>query len=370
MTPLDDYLSKQGDRFERELCELLRIASVSADSKHRDDVHQAANWVADQFRAMKLNVELVPTAGHPIVYAESPPVAGAPVALVYGHYDVQPPDPLDEWKSPPFEPTVRDGNLYARGATDDKGQMFTHLKSTQAWIDTAGKLPLQLKFVIEGEEEVGSAHLDTFIADNRQRLACDVVVISDTCQFGPGQPAITYGLRGIAYYELRLSGPKQDLHSGTFGGAVANPANVLVNMLAELVNDRGEIQVPGFYDDVQPLTPREREQFAALPFDEAAFMHRSASTRSAVRRATRRSNAAGHGPPATSTACGADTRAKEPRRCCPPGQAQVQLPTGAAPGPEKDFRCARKVVARIVPPGHQAGADRLSRRAGRSGTAG
>jgi succinyl-diaminopimelate desuccinylase len=272
MAELDDYLEANRDRHERELCELLRIPSVSAASAHRADVRQAAEWVADQFRRMKLVVEVVKTDGHPIVYAESPAVPGAPAVLVYGHYDVQPPDPLDEWKSPPFEPTMRDGNIYARGATDDKGQMLTHVKSAEAWIATAGRLPLQLKFLIEGEEEVGSTSLEKFIAENKKRLACDVVVISDTSQFGPGQPAITYGLRGIAYYELRLAGPRQDLHSGTFGGAVANPAGALVSMLASLVDERGRVQVPGFYDDVEPLTPREREEFARLPFDENQFM--------------------------------------------------------------------------------------------------
>jgi succinyl-diaminopimelate desuccinylase len=274
MQKIDEYLEQHHDRFEQELCQLLRIPSVSADSAHKPDVAKAADWVADQFRGMKLKVEVIQTAGNPIVFAESPPVSGAPTVLVYGHYDVQPPDPLNEWKSPPFEPTVRDGNVYARGATDDKGQMFTHLKSAEAWLATAGKLPLQLKFLIEGEEEVGSANLDPFIAGNKQKLACDVVVISDTSQFGPGQPAITYGLRGISYYELRLRGPKQDLHSGTFGGGVSNPANALIAMLSALINERGQVQVPGFYDDVDPLTERERAEFDKLPFDEAEFMQK------------------------------------------------------------------------------------------------
>ncbi len=274
MQNIDQYLEQNRQRFEQELCQLLRIPSVSADSAHKADVAKAAEWVADQFRGMKLKVELIPTAGNPIVFAESPPVAGAPSVLVYGHYDVQPPDPLTEWKSPPFEPTVRDGNVYARGATDDKGQMFTHLKSTQAWLATVGQLPLQLKFLIEGEEEVGSANLEPFIEANKDKLACNVVVISDTSQFGPGQPAITYGLRGISYYELRLKGPMQDLHSGTFGGGVSNPANALVAMLSALINERGQVQVPGFYDDVDPLTGRERAEFAKLPFDEAEFMRK------------------------------------------------------------------------------------------------
>jgi acetylornithine deacetylase/succinyl-diaminopimelate desuccinylase-like protein len=274
MAGLDEYLQKNRARFESDWCELLRIPSISANSANRGDVRRAAEWVAEQFRGLKLKTELIETAGHPIVFAESPPIAGAPTILVYGHYDVQPPDPLSEWVSPPFEPTVRDGNLYARGATDDKGQMLTHVKSAQAWIESQGRLPLQLKFLIEGEEEVGSVNLEQFIAKNAKRLKCDCVVISDTSQFAPGQPAITYGLRGLAYFELRLTGPKQDLHSGTFGGAVANPANVLCSVLAALVNERGQVQLPGFYDDVEPLSPLERKAFADLPFDEQAFMEK------------------------------------------------------------------------------------------------
>jgi succinyl-diaminopimelate desuccinylase len=272
MLAIDKYLQDQATTFENDLCELLRIPSVSADSKFAGDVRRASEWVAGQFRGLGFKTEVCQTPGHPIVYAESPAVPGAPTVLVYGHYDVQPPDPLNEWISPPFEPTRRNGNLYARGATDDKGQMLTHVKSAEAWIKTAGKLPLNLKYLIEGEEEVGSAHLEKFIEDNHQRLACDVVVISDTCQFGPGQPAITYGLKGIVYFELRLTGPKQDLHSGTFGGAITNPATSLVRMLAQIVNDRGQVQIPGFYDDVVPLTPQEREQFAKLGASDQQFM--------------------------------------------------------------------------------------------------
>jgi acetylornithine deacetylase/succinyl-diaminopimelate desuccinylase-like protein len=271
MNALDEYLDQHAAAFEEDLCELLRIPSVSADSRHRPDVRRAADWLAGQFRSLGMTCDLHETAGHPIVFAESLAAAGAPTVLVYGHYDVQPPDPLDEWISPPFEPTRRDGNLYARGATDDKGQMLTHVKSAEAWVRSEGRLPVNLKFLIEGEEEVGSENLERFVADHRERLACDCVVISDTGQFAPGQPAITYGLRGIAYFELRLTGPRQDLHSGTFGGGVMNPANALAHLLAGLVNERGQIQVPGFYDDVEPLSDAERRQFAALPFDEAKF---------------------------------------------------------------------------------------------------
>ncbi len=274
MAELDRYLVEQRDRFEDELCELLRIASVSTDGQHGAEIRQAAEWVAGQLRQLGLDTELLDTRGNPVVYAQSPPVAGAPVVLVYGHYDVQPPDPLGEWISPPFEPTRRDGNLYARGATDDKGQMLTHIKSAEAWIRTVGQLPVQLKFLIEGEEEVGSRGVTDLIGQQAERLACDIAVISDSSQFGPGQPAITYGLKGLAYFELRLTGPKQDLHSGTFGGAVTNPANCLSRMLSSLMNDVGRVQVPGFYDDVVPLSDRERQQFASLPFDESMFMQR------------------------------------------------------------------------------------------------
>lgn len=272
MSNIDRYLQSQAERFEEELCQLLRIPSVSADPEHRDDVRRAADWVADQFRRLGFSTEVIRTSGHPLVCAESPPVADAPTVLVYGHYDVQPPDPLDQWISPPFEPTRRDGNLYARGATDDKGQVLTHVKSAEAWIETEGRLPLNLKFVVEGEEEVGSDGLERFIAENARRLACDCVVISDGAQFGPGQPAITYGLRGIACYELRLTGPNRDLHSGSFGGTVTNPANALAGMLAGLVDDQGKVRIPGFYDDVLPLSDRERKELASLDFDEQEYL--------------------------------------------------------------------------------------------------
>ncbi|MBX7168808.1 MAG: dipeptidase [Pirellulales bacterium] len=271
MAKLDAYLTQHADRFEEELCELLRIASISADSRHRPDVVAAADWVAGQFRRLGFATDVVPTAGHPIVVASSPPQPGKPTVMVYGHYDVQPVDPLDQWISPPFEPTRRNGNLYARGATDDKGQMFTHIKSAEAVLACDGQLPLNLKFLIEGEEEVGSLNLEKFVAEHSDRLACDLIVISDTSQLGPGQPAITYGLRGIACYELRLRGPRQDLHSGTFGGAITNPARALAILLASLVDDQGRVTLPGFYDEVVPLSDAERQQMAALPLSEAAF---------------------------------------------------------------------------------------------------
>src|SRR5262245_3876439 len=273
MDDIDSYLETNKGRFEDDLCALLRIPSISADPNHKADVRKAAEWVAGQFRAMGLTPEVIETTGQPLVFAETPAVPGKPTVLMYGHYDVQPVEPLNEWISPPFEPTKRNGNLYARGATDDKGQMITHLFSAAAWLKTRSTLPVQLKFAIEGEEEVGSKGINEYLVTPaaQKKLACDVVVISDTSQFAPGQPAITYGLRGGVWFQLIAKGPKQDLHSGTFGGAVANPVNALCRLLALLIDDQGRVQVPGFYDDVASLTEAERKQFAALPFSEEKF---------------------------------------------------------------------------------------------------
>lgn len=254
-----------------ELTEWLKIPSISSDSTKRADVREAARWVADKLSRAGLAVETLDTEGHPLVIAETPPVPAAPTVLVYGHYDVQPVEPLDQWVSGPFEPTVRDGNLYARGATDDKGQLMTHVHSVCDAMDAGGKLPLQVKFLIEGEEEVGSQNLERMLPDLRHRLACDCVVISDSGQYADGRPAITYGLRGIATFELRVRGPRQDLHSGCFGGAVMNPAIALCRMLASLVDDQGRIQIPGFYGDVRPLSDEERQRWRSLPMDEPAF---------------------------------------------------------------------------------------------------
>lgn len=268
---VDAYLDAHRGDFEEQLKALLRIPSVSAQPDHDADTRRAAEFIRDDLVAMGLDVELIATKGHPIVYAERLASPGKPTLLVYGHYDVQPPEPLEPWISPPFEPTVRDGNLYARGATDDKGQMFTHLKATEAWLKGVGSLPLNLKILIEGEEEVGGANLERFVAENRARLACDYAVISDTSQFGPGMPAITYGLKGLAYFELIVQGARTDLHSGTFGGAVANPCNALAAILASLKGADGRILIPGFYDPVKPLEDWERAEFAKLPFSEEEF---------------------------------------------------------------------------------------------------
>ncbi len=271
MQAVTSFIDRDRRRFVDQLKDWLRIPSISADSRRRDDVARAADFVASDLGRAGFRVETMPTAGHPIVLAEWLGAPGKPTALVYGHYDVQPPDPLDKWLSPPFEPTERDGNLYARGATDDKGQLFTHVKSVEAWLKTHGRLPINVKFLIEGEEEVGSNNLDPFVSSHKERLRCDYVVVSDTSQFGPGVPAITYGLKGLVYFEVTLTGPKQDLHSGMFGGAVSNPANNLAAIVAALRDQAGRVQLAGFYDDVAPLADWERKQFAELPFDEAAF---------------------------------------------------------------------------------------------------
>ena len=268
---IEAYLDAHRSDFEEQLKELIRIKSVSAQPDHNADTRRAAVWVRDNLAAMGLASELIETKGHPIVYAEWLGAPGKPTVLIYGHYDVQPPEPLEPWLSPPFEPTERNGNLYARGATDDKGQMFTHLKAAEAWLKTSGKLPINVKFVIEGEEEVGGANLEAYMAEQAARLSCDYAVISDSSQFAPGAPAITYGLKGLAYFELLVQGANRDLHSGTYGGAVTNPLNALATILASLKGADGRIQIAGFYDSVKPLADWERKQFAALAFSEPDF---------------------------------------------------------------------------------------------------
>ena len=269
---VDQYLTDNADRFESELKDFLRIPSISAQSAHAGDMQQAAEFVRDRMSDAGLTAEIIPTEGYPIVYGEWLGAKDAPTAMVYGHYDVQPPDPLEDWISPPFEPTVRDGHIYARGATDDKGQSYTHIKSVEAWMQAAGELPVNVKFVIEGEEEVGSNNLDTFLEANKEKCRCDVAVVSDTSQYAPGMPAITYGLRGILAVEATLIGPKQDLHSGMFGGSVANPVNALAHIVGLLHDADGRVRIPGFYDDIPALSESERERLAALPFDEAAYL--------------------------------------------------------------------------------------------------
>lgn len=276
MDAITAYLNEHRDRFVQDLEAVLRIPSVSAQPERRADTAACAEHIATHLRSLGMQrVEVVPTAGHPVVYAEWLGAPGKPTALVYGHYDVQPPEPLELWKSPPFEPVVRNGNLYARGAVDDKGQVYMHLKAIEAHLKVNGKLPINIKLVIEGEEEVGSEHLAGFLRARRKELDADVIVVSDTAMLGPDQPSLCYGLRGILYTQIEVTGPLADLHSGHFGGAVQNPANALATIIAALKDTDGGITVPGFYDAVRSLTQAERDLMRALPFDEATYIKHS-----------------------------------------------------------------------------------------------
>lgn len=272
MEKLKGYIEENYDRYIGELTELLRIPSVSTMPEHKKDIHNCAEFIAGKLRDAGMSrVEVYATEGHPIVYGEWLGAPGKPTVLIYGHYDVQPADPLELWESPPFEPQIRDNKIWARGATDDKGQMFIHIKSTEAYFKCHGSLPLNIKFVIEGEEEIGSENLGVFLRQHREMLKCDSVVISDTSLYAPGVPTITYGLRGLAYMEVEVTGPDRDLHSGSFGGAVANPVNVLARMISELTDGSGRITIPGFYDDVLEVTEKERESFRRLKFSDKNF---------------------------------------------------------------------------------------------------
>jgi acetylornithine deacetylase/succinyl-diaminopimelate desuccinylase-like protein len=269
---LAEYIESHRDAHLKELFEFLRIPSISTQSEHKQDIERAAKWVAEKLRASGMEkIEIVPTPMHPLVYGESLDVPGKPTVLFYGHYDVQPAEPLDLWTSPAFEPTVRDGNLYARGTADDKGQVHIHLKALEALRNTAGKLPINVKIVIEGEEEVGSESLWDFVQHNKSRLKADALVVSDTSMLNRGVPSITYGLRGLNYYQIEIAGPAQDLHSGVFGGAVPNPLAVLCELFARLHDKNFRVTVPGFYDDVAALSRAERKALRALPWDEKEF---------------------------------------------------------------------------------------------------
>lgn len=267
-----DFVNVNRDRYVEELKQYLAIPSVSALPAHAADVRRCAEWTRDELQRVGLqNAKLIETPGNPVVYADWLGAEGAPTILFYGHYDVQPVDPVDQWTSPPFEATIRDGEIYARGSADDKGQIFMHFKAVEAHIRQNQGLPVNMKFLIEGEEEVGSAHLDDFVRDNRELLKADVVVISDSPMFDRGIPSICYGLRGLAYYQIDMRGTKTDLHSGSFGGAVANPAFVLAQVLAQMKDKSGRIKIPGFYDAVVALTDAERQEFAKLPFNERRY---------------------------------------------------------------------------------------------------
>lgn len=267
-------IERDRERYLEELKDYLRIPSVSTDPAFAGDVARCAEFLRERMEATGLSAEIIESDGHPLVVAERHVSDDRPTLLFYGHYDVQPPDPLDEWRNPPFEPTVEGDLLVARGATDDKGQSYAHVKAVDALLETRGELPVNVKFLIEGEEESGGEAIETYVRSERGResLQADAVVVSDSSMYAPGQPSLLYGLKGILYVEIRVTGPNRDLHSGTFGGAVRNPGNSIADVVSRLRDPRsGRILIPGFYDRVRPLEDWERREFAALPFDEEAY---------------------------------------------------------------------------------------------------
>lgn len=264
---MKDYIASNKDRFLAELFEWLRIPSISADSRHKDDVRKAAEFLKEKLRAAGIEkVEICETKGHPIVYAEKIKDPSLPTVLVYGHYDVQPADPLELWSSPPFDPVIKNDNIYARGACDDKGQVYMHVKAFETMMQK-NLLPCNVKFMVEGEEEVGSDNLGRFVKENKEKLKADIILISDTALISLDHPSITTGLRGLSYMEVEVVGPNRDLHSGVYGGAVANPVNVLCNMIASLHDEDGRVAIPGFYDRVKALSDDERKAINKAPFN-------------------------------------------------------------------------------------------------------
>jgi acetylornithine deacetylase/succinyl-diaminopimelate desuccinylase-like protein len=266
------YTESNKERYLAELRELLAIPSISTSKEHVGELRRCADWVAGHLRGIGMeNVRVMPTEGHPVVYADWLHAPGKPTVLLYGHYDVQPPEPLELWTSPPFEATIRNGNLYARGSADDKGQIFIHMKAIEAYLKNGGTLPVNLKIIFEGEEEIGSEHLETFVRANKQMLKADLVLISDSSMFAKGVPSICYGLRGLAYMQVDLMGPNKDLHSGSFGGTVHNPIQALSEIIASLHDKNGRVTIPGFYDDVRALSARERAAFKKLPWSDVKY---------------------------------------------------------------------------------------------------
>jgi acetylornithine deacetylase/succinyl-diaminopimelate desuccinylase-like protein len=273
MAALAEYIDSKRDTHLAELKDFLKIPSVSTKTEHKPDIERAARWVADQLRGAGMqSVEILPTGGHPMVYGEWLKAPGKPTILFYGHYDVQPAEPLELWTSPAFEPAIRDGKIYARGTADDKGQIHIHFKALEALMKTNGTLPVNIKVMIEGEEEVGSANLWNFVQANRERLKADALVVSDTQMLSVGVPSVTYGLRGLNYYQVEITGPKQDLHSGVFGGAVPNPLTILSELIAKLHDKNGRVTVPGFYDKVRVPSKKERKALNSLPWSKKQFV--------------------------------------------------------------------------------------------------
>ncbi|NUN68743.1 MAG: dipeptidase [Bacteroidetes bacterium] len=272
MEKILSFIEANHQRYLSELKDFLAIPSVSSQSDHTKDIRRCAEWVADHMRTIGMqNIRIMPTPGHPVVYSEWLGAPGAPTVLLYGHYDVQPVDPLNLWTSPPFEMTIRGENIFARGSADDKGQVFIHLKSIEAMMKHEGRLPVNIKMLIEGEEEIGSRNLEDFVKQNKQMLKADLVLISDSSMYAKGVPSIAYGLRGLAYLEIEVTGPNRDLHSGTYGGAVHNPVQALSEIITALHDKNNKVNIPGFYKDVRPLTAVERAAYKKLPHSDKAY---------------------------------------------------------------------------------------------------
>ena len=272
MDKYEKYVDQNLQRFDDTLIEFLKIPSISAQPERKGDVRKGCEFLRDYLVGLGLEPKIHETDGHPILYAEYLKAEGKPTALVYGHYDVQPVDPLDLWNSPPFEPVIKDGIIYARGSADDKGQLMAHVHAFEAFLKNGGEIPINVKIVFEGEEETASEHLDQFLEANKAMLKSDLAIISDTAQFGKDMPALTYGLRGIAACEVKVIGPNRDLHSGSYGGAVANPVNILCSLVSQLHDEDRRVTIDGFYDDVADIEGWEKEEFARLPFDEKEYI--------------------------------------------------------------------------------------------------
>jgi acetylornithine deacetylase/succinyl-diaminopimelate desuccinylase-like protein len=352
----DQFVDQNSERFLDELKSLIRIPSVSTLPDHAGDVRKAAQFVADALRSAGMeNVEVIETAGHPLVYADWLHAAGKPTVLCYGHYDVQPPDPLDEWISPPFEPTVRNGNLYARGSADDKGQMYSQIKAVEALRAAHGKLPINVKFLIEGEEEVGGEAIAKYVPEHQEKLRADVALVSDTELFAEGLPTLCVGLRGLVYTEIEAKGPAKDLHSGMYGGAAPNAVFGLVELLAKMKNADGVIQIPGIYDDVAPPAPAEMKSWHALPFSEEEFLKSEVGSSrltgepnySVLERVWARPTLEVHGIAGGFTAAGAKTVI--------PAKAVAKVSMRLVPGqdPEKVVAAYKKFVTENTPAGIQ-----------------
>jgi acetylornithine deacetylase/succinyl-diaminopimelate desuccinylase-like protein len=350
----DTFVEQNRDRFLDELKDFLRIPSVSTLPEHQGDIRRAAEFVAESLRVVGMeNVEIIPTAKHPLVYADWLHAPGKPTVLCYGHYDVQPADPLELWSSPPFEPTLRDGNLYGRGTADDKGQMYMHIKAVEALRAVNGTLPLNIKFLVEGEEEVGGESIAQYVAANREKLKADVALVSDTALYADGVPTLCIGLRGLVYMELEATGPKRDLHSGLYGGAAPNPIFALAELLSKVKNANGAIQVPGIYDDVRPPAVAERRSWRRLPFNEEQFLEKEVGSteltgerrHSVLERVWARPTFEVHGIAGGFTAAGAKTVI--------PSKATAKISFRLVPdqNPDKVIAAFREFVAKHCPRG-------------------